>query len=99
MLGGLILMFDDVSGIIGTYEGIPIEIFDLPKENQILIVKVDIDKYGIDTAFDIFNGIRETIPEHIIMLGIPSGIELECWDAEDINNHIKYFEDAREKLR
>ena len=92
-------MYNETSGITGIYEGIPIEIFDLPKENQILIVKVDINECGIETACDIFNSIREIIPENITMLGIPTGIELECWDIEDINNHIKYFEDAKEKLR
>ena len=92
-------MSNNSSGVMGIYEGIPFEVLDLPKENQILVVKIDFDKYDIETARNIYDSIRSTISEDITMLAIPSDIKLECWSVEDLNGHIKYCKSIRGKIK
>ena len=92
-------MFDKSSGVMGMYEGIPFEVLDLQKENQVLVVKIDCNKYDIETARDIYDSIRDTIPENITMIALPSDIKLECWSVEDLNGHIKYCKSIRRKIK
>jgi hypothetical protein len=93
MLGGQILMFDGVSGIVGTYEGIPIEIFDLPKENQVWVIKINVDKYGFDGANDIFMSIKNQYPD-VPMFGVTSDVDI-C--SVDIDFLISELEKMRYK--
>lgn len=64
------------------------------KENEILVVKIDTDKYDISKAREIFSEIKNTLPENVRthMIGIPVGIEL---DTSTIDEMIKILESMK----
>ena len=87
------------NGIIGTWDGIPIETIDIPNSNQILIVRIDIEKYGFDTAVQMFETIQNTFPPDTKMLGLPTDIVLKRLDAEELDAVIEQLETMKEQLK
>lgn len=47
------------------------------KPDEILVVKIDTNRFDISEACDIYIDIRNALPEGITVIGIPTGIELE----------------------
>ena len=47
------------------------------KSDEILVVKIDTNRFDISEACDIYMDIRNALPEGITVIGLPTGIELE----------------------
>lgn len=64
------------------------------KENEILVVKIDTNKYDISKAQDIFFDIKIALPKSVRthIIGIPTGIELE---TSTIDEMIKILESMK----
>lgn len=64
------------------------------KENEILVVKIDANKYDADKAQEIFLKITDTLPESVRthVIGIPTGIEFEI---STIDEMIKILESMK----
>lgn len=67
---------------------------ELPKENQVWVIKIDVDKYGLDGAYDIFMSIKNQYPD-VPMFGVTSGIDI-C--SMDINFLIEELEKMRSNI-
>lgn len=76
------------------YSDLETEVLDLSevKDNKVLVVKIDIMKYGVDVAADIFKSIQDNYP-NVPMIGLAKDIELTI---EDIDTLIAYFTDLRD---
>ena len=83
--------FEEIPGIVKVFDGIEISGLDLPKENQVWVVKIDTDRYNFATANDIFNGIKDQFPD-VPMFGIPTGVDVY---PAIIDSLIKELEDMR----
>jgi hypothetical protein len=81
------------------HEGISIEKLDLPKENQILVIKIDIEKYDIEVAAEIFENIKSMYPEDTKILGLPKDVVLNNLDVEEIDAVIEQLEIMKEQLK
>ena len=57
--------------------------------NDVLVIKIDTDKYKLDEASTIYQEIVSKLPEGLNAVGIPVGIEL---DVENIDHLIKTLE-------
>lgn len=64
------------------------------KENEILVVKIDANKYDLDKAQEIFLEITDTLPESVRtrVIGILVGIELETCTIDEM---IKILESMK----
>ena len=51
---------------------------------EVIVVKIDTDRYDMVTASDLFHEIKNLLPSNIPMIAIPTGVELE-------NRDIKYI--------
>ena len=85
--------FEEIPGIVKVFDGIEISGLDLPKENQVWVIKIDSDRYGFSTASDIYNGLKEQFPD-VPMFGVASGVDI-C--SVDIDFLIKELENMRNK--
>ena len=83
--------FEVMPGMVKVFDGIEISGLDLPKENQIWVIKIDTDRYDFATANDIFNGIKNQFPD-VSMFGIPTGVDVY---PAIIDSLIKELEDMR----
>ena len=54
------------------------------KPDEILVVKIDTNRFDIKTAYDIYIDIRNALPEEITVIGIPTGIELEISTIQEM---------------
>jgi hypothetical protein len=66
---------------------------DLPKENQVWVIKINVDKYGFDGANDIFMSIKNQYPD-VPMFGVTSDVDI-C--SVDIDFLISELEKMRYK--
>ena len=66
---------------------------ELPKENQVWVIKINVDKYGFDGANDIFMKIKNQYPE-VPMFGVASDVDI-C--SVDIDFLIEELEKMRYK--
>lgn len=57
--------------------------------NDVLVIKIDTDKYKFDEASKIYQEIVSQLPKGLNAIGIPVGIEL---DVENIDYLIKTLE-------
>lgn len=77
-------------GIISSFE--PAAIFEPIKmeleDNEVILIKIDINKYDIEEANSIYKNIANQFP-HNKCIGIPSGVELSI---ESIDNLISTLE-------
>ena len=64
---------------------------DLPKENQVWVIKINVDKYGLDSANDIFMSIKNQYPD-VPMFGVASDVDI-C--SVDIDFLIEELEKMR----
>ena len=62
---------------------------------EVLVIKIDTDKYSLEEANKLYNHITKQIPDHIPVIGIPVGVEL---DIESINYLIKQLEEMKNDL-
>ena len=54
------------------------------KQNEILVVKIDIEKFDISEAQSIFKSIHKELPEGTLTIGIPVGVDLEVSTIDDM---------------
>lgn len=57
--------------------------------NDVLVIKIDTDKYKLDEVSKIYQEIVSQLPKGLNAIGIPVGIEL---DVENIDHLIKTLE-------
>ena len=80
-------------GIISSFE--PAAIFEPIKmeleDNEVILIKINIDKYDIGEANSIYKNIANQFP-HNKCIGIPSGVELSI---ENIDYLINTLEDMK----
>ena len=50
--------------------------------NDILVVKINTDKYSLDKASEIYQEIVSQLPKGLNTIGIPAGIELDIQDID-----------------
>ena len=102
MLKGRILMYNfknlkqfenSWSNLVARTNKFDIYNLDLPKENQVWVIKINTDKYGFDCANDIFMSIKNQYPD-VPMFGVASDIDI-C--PVDINFLIEELEKTRTK--
>ena len=53
------------------------------KPDEILIVKIDTNRFNISEAYNIYMNIRNNLPEGITVICIPIGIELEALTVQE----------------
>lgn len=84
MLGELISMYKEVTDM-GVYAPI-LPVAELKQlsfnPNDILVVKIDTDKYKLDEASEIYQEIVSQLPKGLNTIGIPAGIELDIQDID-----------------
>ena len=85
---------DSWSNLVARYDEFEIRTLDLPKENQVWVIKINTDKYGLDGAYDIFMSIKNQYPD-VPMFGVTSGIDI-C--SMDINFLIEELEKMRSNI-
>jgi predicted nuclease with TOPRIM domain len=56
---------------------------------EAIVVKIDTDRYDLDTACDLFHEIKNLLPSNIPMIAIPTGIELEHQDIKYIISELE----------
>ena len=61
--------------------------------NEIIIIKIDTNKYTLDEAEEIYQQIINDIPEEYQnnIIGIPSGIEMETADIDYLIQRLEYI--------
>jgi hypothetical protein len=74
------------------YGGIEVKNLELPKTNEVWVVKFDVNIYELSTAAKIYEDIQNDYPD-VPMIGIATGIDME---TETIDNMIKYLEQLRD---
>ena len=67
--------------------------------NHLFVVKVDIEKYGFDTANDIYQTVEKCLPEGSTLIGLPKDIEFGAWSIEELDDMIAQLEALKEKLK
>ena len=87
------------NGIVGTWGGIPVEVINIPNSNQILVVRIDIEKYDWDVAMEIFETIQNAFPPDTKMIGLPVDVVLKQLDAEELDAVIEQLEIMKEQLK
>ena len=87
------------NGIVGTWDGIPVEAINIPNSNQILVVRIDIEKYDLDVAMEIFETIQNAFPPDTKMIGLPVDVVLKQLDAEELDAVIEQLEIMKEQLK
>ena len=60
--------------------------------NEIIVIKIDTNKYTLDEAEEIYQQIINDIPEEYQnnIIGIPSGIEMETADIDYLIQRLEY---------
>lgn len=54
------------------------------KPDEILVVKIDTNRFDLNEACDIYMDIRNALPEGITAIGLPTGIELEVSTVQEM---------------
>lgn len=67
--------------------------------NHLFVIKVDIEKYGFDTANDIYHTVEKCLPEGSMLIGLPKDVNFETWSIEDLEDTIAQLEALKEKLK
>ena len=62
---------------------------------EVIVVKIDTDRYDLESASELYTKITSRVPDHIPVIGIPVGVEL---DVESINYLIKQLEEMKNDL-
>ena len=63
-------------------------ILDLPKENQVWVVKFNIDKCGVDIAYEIFESIKKQYPD-VPMFGVISDVDICTMDIDFLISELE----------
>ena len=58
-----------------------------PTDNDIIVIKVDAEKYTVDRFRKIFRAIKDISPCPVI--AIPEGIELQLGDIDSVINYLQ----------
>lgn len=53
------------------------------KPDEILIVKIDTNRFNISEAYNIYMNIRNALPEGITVISLPIGVELEVSTVQE----------------
>lgn len=87
-------MFEPMGGIIGKWEGVPIETFK-PDPDEIIVFKFKTEPLDLDQTLRIFSNIQNAFPNSTV-LGIPDNSCLEMFPkdplVEVLQNVIKQLE-------
>ena len=67
--------------------------------SHLFVVKVDTDKYGFNTANDIYQTVEKCLPEGSTLIGLPKDIEFGAWSIEELDDMIAQLEALKEKLK
>ena len=76
-----------------------LDYIDFSTHNKLFVAKVDIEKYGFDTANDIYHSIEKCLPEGSMLIGLPKDINFEAWSIKDLEDTIAHLEALKEKLK
>ena len=79
---------DSQSNLVTRYDEFEMRTLDLPKENQVWVVKINMDKYGIDVASEIFESIKKQYPD-VPMVGIASNIDICTMDIDFLTSELE----------
>ncbi len=63
-----------------------------PSDKEVLIMKIDIDKYDLNTANKLFYEVKKSLPEEVKVIGVPVGVDFE---VDEIDNIIKHLEEQK----
>ena len=67
--------------------------------NHLFVAKIDIEKYDLDTANDIYESIQRCLPEGSQLIGLPKDIELRAWSDEELDSLIAHLQALKEKIK
>ena len=74
--------------MFNNYQGVELNKIQV-NPNEVLVVKIDIDKFDCDEANQIFKNIRKNFPINTNMIGIPVGIDLEMKTIDNIIHQLE----------
>ena len=63
-----------------------------PSNKEVLIMKIDIDKYDLNTANKLFDEVKKSLPKKVKLIGVPMGVDFE---VNEIDNIIKHLEEQK----
>lgn len=52
--------------------------------DEILVIKVDTNRFDFSEAYSIYTSIKNELPEGVTAIGIPTGIELEASTVQEM---------------
>lgn len=67
--------------------------------SHLFVVKVDTDKYGFDTANDIYQTVEKCLPEGSTLIGLPKDIEFGAWSVEELDDMIDQLKAIKERIK
>ncbi len=67
--------------------------------SHLFVVKVDTDKYGFDTANDIYQTVEKYLPEGSELIGLPKDIEFGAWSVEELDDMIDQLKAIKERMK
>lgn len=57
-------------------------------DTDIVVLTFDLNKYDIDTANDIYEMVKNQLPEEATLIGIPEGCQLAVQDIDYLINYL-----------
>lgn len=85
------------NGIIGDFKSIDFNLETLnlsDKNNEIIIIKINTEKYSLEEANVLYTHICEKLPAGTAVIGLPIGIEMEIQLIDDLIHQLEEIKNA-----
>lgn len=63
-------------------------------DTDIVVLTVDLNEYDVDTAHDIYEMVKNQLPEEATLVGLPNGCQLEVQDIDYLINYLGGLRDG-----